>query len=837
MDQHPVPQNVTSFEFKIVGFLTLKQFAVMGVFGVLAFISFISNDNWTIKIVSASLLIGAGVLLTFGQINNIPFSRWLMLFVHAIFSPTERIWIKSALAPTYFTNQYAAPVAASNTLSFDNRQVLTSYLQTLPQGQRSTLDMAEEQRIKSLGLGTYSPTTRASTTPPGAKKASAPLPNTPPPSTAAPVTLAPLPQTHPQPIQISHLPSSLSDQKNPTTIIPPNTPNLNFPSQPPSVMPPPSKQPPTSSTPLPTTPNNPPTGYTNPPPSPNPTLTPNAPKPHMNLSANPPTVSAPPTPNAQPVKSAPVLSNVPPKEADHKEEVIQMDPKVVQQALNKAVGNTPPANTYQMIQRLEQEYLEQLQVMEREHQQQLANLNNKLKESQNQNLQLTTQLQTSAQSAQNTNQLTQQNQLLTSELTSLKDQLLQLQKANASLVSEKELTQNNTASPQAQDKQIQELQAQISHDQSTLVEKNHRIAELEQQVTTLTTQNDQAQQKITQLQSELAKQKTEYTTVLTERDSIKQTLASAENEKATLLKEKAELKKQLDEIAKNLETVKKENLTEQEQKINEIKTGLESEIKRLQSELTTAQNNLTTERNKAASLEQLTKENESLKQAKTSLENQVAALNQSQNDLVSQLNVAKAEIKISANQNKILQETAAKSKTPPLPQTQQDFAPHTIDLQHFENLPTKNTSSTPAQPPKNLDIQHDIPQNKAQTLSNNPGEPPQKKSEEDKKIITEYRTAQIPTITNLVNVMSGIVYDKKSNILPNAIIIVKDADKSPVRALKSNRLGQFAISTPLPNGVYTIEVEDNKEESEFDIYQVTLNGSVLPPIEIKAKTS
>ncbi|MDQ3238937.1 MAG: carboxypeptidase-like regulatory domain-containing protein, partial [bacterium] len=93
--------------------------------------------------------------------------------------------------------------------------------------------------------------------------------------------------------------------------------------------------------------------------------------------------------------------------------------------------------------------------------------------------------------------------------------------------------------------------------------------------------------------------------------------------------------------------------------------------------------------------------------------------------------------------------------------------------------------------------------------------------------------AQIPPITNLINVINGVIYDKQGNFIPNVIIIVKDADKSPVRALKSNRLGQFAISTPLPNGQYAMEFEDNKDEKHFDTYQISLMGNVIPPVEIK----
>jgi len=53
----------------------------------------------------------------------------------------------------------------------------------------------------------------------------------------------------------------------------------------------------------------------------------------------------------------------------------------------------------------------------------------------------------------------------------------------------------------------------------------------------------------------------------------------------------------------------------------------------------------------------------------------------------------------------------------------------------------------------------------------------------------------------------------------------------PCALLKTNKLGQFAISTPLENGGYTVEI--SSKEKSFDIMEVAAAGSVLPPIEIK----
>lgn len=90
-----------------------------------------------------------------------------------------------------------------------------------------------------------------------------------------------------------------------------------------------------------------------------------------------------------------------------------------------------------------------------------------------------------------------------------------------------------------------------------------------------------------------------------------------------------------------------------------------------------------------------------------------------------------------------------------------------------------------------------------------------------------------PQLTTVPNVVSGIVKDSAGMLLTNVVIVVKDSTDNPVRALKSNKIGQFAISTPLPDGVYTMELE--KEGSEFDVVQITLGGKVMPPIEIRGR--
>lgn len=96
--------------------------------------------------------------------------------------------------------------------------------------------------------------------------------------------------------------------------------------------------------------------------------------------------------------------------------------------------------------------------------------------------------------------------------------------------------------------------------------------------------------------------------------------------------------------------------------------------------------------------------------------------------------------------------------------------------------------------------------------------------------------AGIPQLTTFPNVVTGIVKDQYGNLLSGMLITVRDREDVPLRALKTNRLGQFAASTPLPNNTYIVEIEDPKGGFIFDKAQIQLSGAIIPPLEVTAKS-
>jgi len=82
------------------------------------------------------------------------------------------------------------------------------------------------------------------------------------------------------------------------------------------------------------------------------------------------------------------------------------------------------------------------------------------------------------------------------------------------------------------------------------------------------------------------------------------------------------------------------------------------------------------------------------------------------------------------------------------------------------------------------------------------------------------------------NKVVGMVIDQTGISQPNAIVEILSADGIPARAVKTNPLGQFFISTPLNPGEYLITAE--KDGFTFSTQQLSITDKIIDPIEIRA---
>ncbi len=94
MEQHAIPQQISSYEFKLVGEMTLKQFLKAAVGIILAIVV---NSTKLILIVKWPLMLilgGGGLLLAFVPFEDRPLEVWFLAFIKSIYAPTIYIYKK-----------------------------------------------------------------------------------------------------------------------------------------------------------------------------------------------------------------------------------------------------------------------------------------------------------------------------------------------------------------------------------------------------------------------------------------------------------------------------------------------------------------------------------------------------------------------------------------------------------------------------------------------------------------------------------------------------------------------------------------------------------------------
>ncbi len=88
MEQHPIPQQITSYEFKLVGDMTLKQFGKAAGGIIIALLINSSKLVFFVKWPLIFIFAAGGLALAFVPFQDRPLETWLMAFIKSIYSPT-----------------------------------------------------------------------------------------------------------------------------------------------------------------------------------------------------------------------------------------------------------------------------------------------------------------------------------------------------------------------------------------------------------------------------------------------------------------------------------------------------------------------------------------------------------------------------------------------------------------------------------------------------------------------------------------------------------------------------------------------------------------------------
>jgi len=110
MEQHPIPQQISSYQFRLVGDMTLKQFLQVGGGILIALIIYstpiIGIIKWPLVIISALM----GAALAFLPFQERPLEKWIFAFIKSIYSPTLYYWKSLPPETLFFQEQGLVPL-------------------------------------------------------------------------------------------------------------------------------------------------------------------------------------------------------------------------------------------------------------------------------------------------------------------------------------------------------------------------------------------------------------------------------------------------------------------------------------------------------------------------------------------------------------------------------------------------------------------------------------------------------------------------------------------------------------------------------------------------------
>lgn len=153
MREHAIPQAVTSYEFHLIGNMTLKQFLELASGFFFAFLVYSTNLPGIIKWPIVIVLVALGAMIAFVPFEGRPLDQWVFALVRAIYKPTEFYWRKSETIPDYFT--YTAGTHKQYKEELDltpiKQKRIQEYITTLPSTiPIDPIDAGEMSRMNSV---------------------------------------------------------------------------------------------------------------------------------------------------------------------------------------------------------------------------------------------------------------------------------------------------------------------------------------------------------------------------------------------------------------------------------------------------------------------------------------------------------------------------------------------------------------------------------------------------------------------------------------------------------------------------------------------------------------
>lgn len=128
MENHPVPRQITTFEFKLIGFLTLRQFIYLVIFFPLGVIVFYLFPIPFLNILFSVLPPAVGLALAFVPYNGRPLDVWVKNFFKKLFRPSQYYYIKRNQVPAFLKDVFITSNPETVQTHLEAHEKLSSYL-------------------------------------------------------------------------------------------------------------------------------------------------------------------------------------------------------------------------------------------------------------------------------------------------------------------------------------------------------------------------------------------------------------------------------------------------------------------------------------------------------------------------------------------------------------------------------------------------------------------------------------------------------------------------------------------------------------------------------------
>jgi len=101
-EQHPVPQQISSYQFRLVGDMTLKQFFQLAGGAIVGLIIYSLPLPGFFKWPLIVITVVAGAAFAFLPFQNRPLEKWIIAFFRSIYAPTIFVWKKTEETQNFF---------------------------------------------------------------------------------------------------------------------------------------------------------------------------------------------------------------------------------------------------------------------------------------------------------------------------------------------------------------------------------------------------------------------------------------------------------------------------------------------------------------------------------------------------------------------------------------------------------------------------------------------------------------------------------------------------------------------------------------------------------------